>query len=88
MRRAAVSVLSNIAEGFERGGDREFRQFLSLAKGSVGEIKAQLYVALDAGFISQQAFDEIYELASETARLIMGFMRYLGDSEMKGSEYR
>ena len=52
VRRAGVSAMSNIAEGFERGGDREHRQFLAMAKGSVGEVKAQLYAALDAGFLS------------------------------------
>ena len=52
IRRASISIISNIAEGFERGGDREFIQFLSIAKGSVGEVKAQLYVALDQGYVS------------------------------------
>lgn len=77
IRRAAVSVMSNIAEGFERGGDVEFRRFLTIAKGSAGEVKAQLYVALDAGLINQAQFDELYRLATETGNLIGGFMRYL-----------
>jgi len=59
IRRAAVSVMSNIAEGFERGGDVEFRRFLAIAKGSAGEVKAQLYVALDAGMIDQATFDSL-----------------------------
>ncbi len=88
IRRAAVSVLSNIAEGFERGGDKEFRQFLSLAKGSTGEIKAQLYVALDAGFLSQEQFEELYALASETGRMIGGFMRYLAEADLQGSKFK
>ena len=88
MRRAAVSVLSNIGEGFERGGDKEFRQFLALAKGSTGELKAQLYVALDAGFLSQAEFDEAYAIATDTGRLIAGFMRYLGKSAVTGIKYR
>ena len=88
IRRAAVSILSNIAEGFERGGDREFRQFLSLAKGSTGELRAQLYVALDAGFVSQEQFEHLHALAVETGRLIAGFMRYLADSDLRGSKYR
>jgi four helix bundle protein len=75
--RAAVSVMSNIAEGFERGDDVEFRRFLAIAKGSAGEVKAQLYVALDAGFIDQDQFEELYRLATETSNLIGGFMRYL-----------
>ena len=77
IRRSAVSIPSNIAEGFERGGDVEFRRFLAIAKGSAGEVKAQLYVALDAGLIDQPAFDSLYEMATETANLIGGFMRYL-----------
>ena len=51
IRRASVSIMSNIAEGFERTGDAEFRHFRSMAKGSVGEVRAQLYVALDTGLI-------------------------------------
>ena len=77
IRRAAVSVISNIAEGFERGGDVEFRRFLSIAKGSAGEVKAQLYVALDAGLINQDQFDSLYRMATEAGNLIGGFMRYL-----------
>jgi four helix bundle protein len=88
IRRAAVSVMSNIAEGFERGGDKEFRQFLALAKGSVGELKSQLYVARDVGFVPEAQFTELYDLANEIARLLAGFMRYLGESALKGAKYR
>jgi len=77
IRRASVSIMSNIAEGFERGGDVEFRRFLAIAKGSAGEVKAQLYVALDAGLINQAQFDSLYRMATETGNLIGGFMRYL-----------
>ena len=57
MRRSAISILSNIAEGFERGGDKEFLQFLAIAKGSAGELRAQLYVAFDQSFITVAKFD-------------------------------
>src|ERR1700734_875276 len=59
IRRAALSITSNIAEGFERGGNREFIQFLSFAKGSCGEVRDQLYVALDEQYISQEQFDRL-----------------------------
>src|ERR1044071_2133903 len=72
IRRAAISGGSNIAEGFERGGNREFIQFLSNSKGSVGEIKDQLYCALDERYITQTQFDETYQLADTTSRLIGG----------------
>ena len=88
IRRAAVSVMSNVAEGFERGGNKEFQQFLSVAKGSAGEVKSQLYVALDAGHIGQEDFHRIYQLADETGRLIGGFLRYLSKSEHRGSKFR
>lgn len=78
IRRAAVSVMSNIAEGFERHGDTEFKRFLAIAKGSAGEAKAQLYVALDAGLINQAQFDSLYAQAAQAGNLIGGFMRYLG----------
>ncbi len=80
--------MSNIAEGFERGGNREFIQFLAQAKGSAGEVKCQLYVALDAGFISSQEFEHCYGLAAESGRLVGGYMKYLGESEYKGSKYK
>jgi four helix bundle protein len=80
IRRAAVSIMSNIAEGFERKGDKEFKHFLSFAKGSVGEVKAQLYVALDVGLISETQFRELYEASTETGRLIGGFIKYLNTS--------
>jgi four helix bundle protein len=87
IRRASVSSMSNIAEGFERDGNKEFIQFLSDAKGSAGEVKSQLYVALDARFVTQPQFDELYHAADETTRLIGGFMRYLQASTYRGSKF-
>lgn len=84
IRRAAVSSMSNIAEGFERDGNKEFIQFLSMAKGSIGEVRSQLYVALDAGFLNQTQFTELFSGAEEASRLIAGFMRYLRQSELRG----
>ncbi len=77
IRRAAVSTTSNIVEGFERGGSVEFRRFLSIAKGSACEVKAQLYVAFGAGLIDKAQFDSLYKMATDAGRLIGGFMRYL-----------
>ena len=87
IRRASVSSMSNIAEGFERGGNREFVQFLSNAKGSVGEVRSQLYVALDAGFVSRKKFDELYVHTTDTSRPIGGFMRYLQQSKYRGGKF-
>ena len=72
IRRAAVSVMSNIAEGFERAGKAEFHQFLVIAKGSCAEVRSQLYVALDAGYISKTQFDGLQVQAEEVARIIGG----------------
>src|SRR5262245_42999387 len=80
IRRAAVSVMSNIAEGFERGGDKDFTQFLSLAKVSCGEVRSQLYVALDQKYLSEQQSQTISEQTNRTSKLIAGFMRYLRES--------
>jgi len=77
IRRAAVSIVSNIAEGFSRQTDKEFVQFLHIAKGSTSEVKSQLYVALDLRYISQEGFDNLYKQADEVGRLIFGFIRYL-----------
>jgi four helix bundle protein len=88
LRRASISVMANIAEGFEREGNKEFRQFLAMAKGSVGEVKALLYVALDAGLASSEQFQKIMALADETSRLLAGFLRYLKASDKKGSKFQ
>lgn len=88
IRRASVSIMSNIAEGFERGGSAEFAQFLAIAKGSAGEVEAQLYVAFDQGYINQEQFDSIKSAASSTKKLIAGFMNYLKRSNLKGQKYK
>jgi four helix bundle protein len=88
IRRAAQSVASNIAEGFEPGGNREFIQFLSDAKGSCGEVRVQLYTALDEHYVTQAEFNNLYDMALETSRLIAGFMRYLQQSELRGPKFR
>jgi four helix bundle protein len=88
IRRASISILSNIAEGFERSGDKEFLQFLAVAKGSCGEVRAQLYIAVDQGYLSQELFMSLSEKTHEISRLISGLMKYLSQSELKGSKYR
>ena len=88
IRRASVSVMSNLAEGFERGGDREFTQFLSNAKGSCGEVRCQLYAALDEKYLSEIEFRELYERSQEISRLISGFMAYLRQSELRGNKFK
>lgn len=72
IRRASVSIMSNIAEGFERGGRPEFHHFLVVAKGSCAEVRSQLYVALDVGYISQPVFDRLEANANEVGRVIGG----------------
>ncbi|MBI2886069.1 MAG: four helix bundle protein [Chloroflexi bacterium] len=71
-QRAAVSVMSNIAEGFERGGRGEFHQFLSTAKASCAELRSQLYVALDAGYLDASQFKQLMATAEEVACIIGG----------------
>ena len=72
IRRAAVSSMSNLAEGFERGRPSEFHQFLSIAKASCAELRAQLYVALDVGYISLSTFDRLMAQATEVGQIIGG----------------
>lgn len=77
MRRAAVSILSNIAEGFESRTQALFIEFLGRAKGSAGELRAQMYVALDAEYIHQAQFQQMFDLAERCSRQISRFIAYL-----------
>jgi four helix bundle protein len=72
IQRATVSIMSNIAEGFERSGLGEFHQFLSTAKSSCAEVRSQLYVALDVGYLDQVAFEQLLAQAEEVGRIIGG----------------
>ncbi len=72
MQRAAVSIMSNIAEGFERGNPGEFYHFLVIAKSSYAEARSQLYTALDSGYLSLNEFSELLNQAEEVSRVIGG----------------
>ena len=80
--------MANIAEGYERSGTGEFMQFLAIAKGSAGEVKAQLYVALDQNYIQEETFRRLSALATETGRMIGGLMNYIRQSGIKGTKFK
>jgi four helix bundle protein len=84
IQRSSVSVMSNIAEGFGRGSNNEFVQFLFIAKGSLSEVKSQLYVALDLAYITETEFKKAYAIAEEITKLINAFIRCLKDDKKKG----
>ena len=88
IRKAAVSVPSNIAKGFERGGTGEFIHFLSIAKGSNGELITQLYIAYDIGYLSKEDYEGLVLRAQKTGKMLGGFMKYLIKSGIKGSKFR
>ena len=87
IRRAAISTMSNIAEGFERGSDKDFIRFLYMAKASAGEVRSQLYVALDLGYVDKHKNDETGALLQTVSRRISGFITYL-KSCARGGERR
>jgi four helix bundle protein len=80
IRRAAVSIMSNIAEGFDRRSDKELTNFLSIARGSSSEVQNDLYIALDLNYISQVEFNQFYQEAKKIAQQINGLMTYLRSS--------
>jgi len=88
MRRAVVSIMANIAEGFERGGNREFLQFLAIAKGSAGELRSHLYAAYDLDFLQSDEFKSLSESTLSVSRQVSGLMKYLKSSSLKGSKYK
>src|SRR5262249_28154773 len=87
MERAAISVLSNFAEGFERDGNAEFAQFLSISKGSIGELRGQLIYSLDVGLIDESLQAELDDKADTATRMVGGLIRYLGGSELRGRKF-
>jgi four helix bundle protein len=85
IRRAAVSAMSNVAEGFERNRPAEFHQFLSVAKASCGEVRSQLYVALDAGYLDLSTFEALRSQAEEVSRITGGLRASVGRSRVLGA---
>ena len=88
IQRASVSVLSNIAEGFESGTKQEFLNYLYIAKASAGEVRAQTYVGHDIGYLNIEMFKRLNGLAEECSRLIASFIVKLKAGGMEGTQYR
>jgi four helix bundle protein len=87
IRRAAVSIMSNIAEGFERGAKTEFIQFLYIAKGSCCEVRAQLRIARDQDYIAAGDYDGLHDLARRTGGMISNFIAHLQQSDYQGEKF-
>ena len=88
IKSAAGSIMDNIAEGFERNSRLEFVNSLGISKGECGELKSQLYRALDNNHIDKKLFEELYEDTDKESRKIASFMKYLNTSEIKGLKFK
>jgi four helix bundle protein len=86
IRRAAVSILSNIAEGFERGSKTEFIQFLYIAKGSCGEVRAQLQIAQDQNYLRHNEYQRLYDLCKQISGMISNFIAHLQKTDYQGEK--
>lgn len=87
-RRASISIMSNIAEGFERGSNTEFIQYLFIAKGSCGEVRAQLTIASDQKYIDDKTYEYLYDLYRIINKMLSNFISYLKRSNYKGTKYK
>ncbi len=88
MKAAAGSIMDNIAEGFERNSRLEFLNSLSISKGESGELKSQLYRAIDDTYLNKIEFDELYEDSDKVSKKIANFIKYLNSSKIKGLKFK
>lgn len=88
IRRASVSIMSNIAEGFERGSNTEFIQYLFIAKGSCGEVRAQLSIASDQKYIDERTYEDLHDQCRIINKMLSNFISYLKRSNYKGTKYK
>jgi four helix bundle protein len=88
LRKTIISIYSNFAEGFERDGNREFSQFVSVSKGSVGEARGRLLYAVDFGYLQIEQFEPIDSLGVRASQCLGGLMRHLKASEVRGRKFK
>ena len=88
IRAAAGSIMDNIAEGFERGGNKEFLNFLYIAKGSCGEVRSQLIRAYDVGYLTPEEYEELYSECRKLSAGVMNFIKEIKNSDLQGAKYK
>jgi four helix bundle protein len=88
MRKSILSIYSNFTEGFERDGNREFAQYVSISKGSAGEIRGQLLYAVDFDYLPQTEFDKLDPLAERATLCLGGLLRHLNNSDLRGRKFK